>query len=123
MYSATHYTKTLDYAVQNAWIAIAVIFIVELIYDIVRGIYAVGLSRLITLVVYTVVLGFGTVIIAILFLIYGHKMYRRLKLFSRNERTKQITMKRVRDHFHFSSLLISLCLFLPLFIHYTEIRK
>lgn len=95
MYSATHYTKTLDYAVQNAWIAIAVIFIVELIYDIVRGIYAVGLSRLITLVVYTVVLGFGTLIIAILFLIYGHKMYRRLKLFSRNERTKQITMKRI----------------------------
>jgi hypothetical protein len=95
MYGATRYTKALDYAVRSAWIAIGVIFIVELVYDIVRAIYAVGIYRLISLIIYTIIVGIGTMTIAILFLIYGQKMYRRLKLFSTNERTRQINMKKV----------------------------
>lgn len=96
MYRATRYTKALDYAVRCAWVAIGVIFVVELVYDVVRAIYAVGIYRFISLIIYTIVLGVGTLTVAILFLIYGRKMYHRLKLFSTNERTRQINMKRVR---------------------------
>jgi len=80
-YNAIRYTKVLDYAVRNAWIAIVVVFTVEFAYDTIHGIYAVGTIRSIMLAIYTFVFVVGVLILAILFLTYGQKLYRRMKNF------------------------------------------
>jgi hypothetical protein len=95
MYNATQYTKALRYVVRSAWIAIGVVFIVELTYDIIFGIYSVGVIRLITLSIYTTVLGLGILVLAILFLIYGRKMYRRLREFKNSKQSKKNKMRKI----------------------------
>jgi hypothetical protein len=95
MYNATCYIKTLIYVVRIAWIAIAIVFIVEIAYDIVTGIFSVGFIRMISLSIYTVVLGLGILVIAILFLIYGRKMYHRLKSFNDIAKTNKHQMKKI----------------------------
>jgi hypothetical protein len=99
IYNATCYTKALDRAVRIAWIVIPVVFVLQLIYDIIRGIYGAGVIRLIILSVYTAVFALGTLTVSILFLIYGRKMYRRLKRFSPPQEAKK-KMKRVHTYIH-----------------------
>jgi anaerobic C4-dicarboxylate transporter len=56
----------------------------------------VGIIRLIVLSIYTSVLGLGVLFIAILFLIYGHKLYHRLKKFEKNnDPTRSRNMKKL----------------------------
>jgi hypothetical protein len=95
MYSATQYMRSLKYAVRSAWVAIGVVFVVEVVYDVVRGLFSVGPIRLITLSIYTVVLGIGILTVAILFLIYGRKIYNRLKKFENRDPSTKINMKKI----------------------------
>jgi hypothetical protein len=111
MYNATHYTKTLKYVIRSAWIAIAVVFVVELTYDIITGFYSVGVIRMITLSIYTVVLGLGILVIAILFLIYGRKMYRRSKKLQDTKQSKKSKMKKVDMFAKITSISIIVLIF------------
>jgi chromate transport protein ChrA len=102
MYRATQYTKGLNNAIRFGWIAIIVIFVVEFVYDLVRGFFAAGILRLIVLAVYTAVLAIGTLIVVILFLSYGQKMYRRLKIFNSKfgDTKKEKKMRKVQFTLH-----------------------
>lgn len=102
MYRATQYTKGLNNAIRFGWIAIIVIFVVEFVYDLVRGFFAAGILRLIVLAVYTAVLAIGTLIVVILFLSYGQKMYCRLKIFNSKfgDTKKEKKMRKVQFTLH-----------------------
>jgi hypothetical protein len=95
MYKATQYMRSLKYALRSAWIAIGVVFGVEVVYDVVRGLFSVGPIRLITLSIYTVVLGVGILTVAILFLVYGRKIYNRLKKFENRDPSTKNNMKKI----------------------------
>jgi hypothetical protein len=103
--NAIRYIKVLDYAVKNAWIAIVVVFTVEFAYDTLRGIYAVGTIRLITLAIYTFVFVVGLIILAILFLTYGQKLYRRMKNFGTTKERQSNNLEKFNVFAKTSSIL------------------
>lgn len=93
-YNATRYTKTLKHAIRISWILIAVVFVVELTFDMLQGFLGGGVLFSILLAIYILVLGIGILVIAILFLIYGRRMTRRLKTFSNIKSTNKRAMKK-----------------------------
>jgi len=77
-YNALNYQKALDRVFRHAWVVITILFIVEFTYDLLNGFYGAGTVDFITLAVYIAFVGLGTLTLAILFLIYSRKLYRRL---------------------------------------------
>jgi hypothetical protein len=61
---------------------IVVVFVVQLAFDLVAGFYGVGTVRVIFTTIHSLIVGVGALIISILFLIYSHKLYQRLKSMS-----------------------------------------
>jgi hypothetical protein len=94
-YNAVNYQRTLDRVFRHAWIVIVVVFVVELANDLVFGFYGVGVPFFIVVGIYILILGIGALVISFLFLIYSHKLYRRLKALSHIQKLQQKNMDRV----------------------------
>jgi hypothetical protein len=94
-YNAVNYQRTLDRVFRHAWILIVVVFVVQLAYDLVAGFYGVGAVRVIFTTIHNVILGAGSLLISILFLIYSHKLYQRLKSMSHIQKVQMKNIDRV----------------------------
>jgi hypothetical protein len=106
-YNAVNYQRTLDRVFRHAWIVIVVVFVVQLANDLVFGFYGVGVPFLIILGIYSFIVGIGALVISILFLIYSHKLYRRLEALNQIRNLQQKNMDRVLYKF----LILLCCLF------------
>jgi ABC-type bacteriocin/lantibiotic exporter with double-glycine peptidase domain len=104
LYNAVNYQRTLDRVFRHAWIAIVVVFVIQLVNDLILGFYSVGV--LLVLGIYLSIVGIGAILISILFLIYSHKLYRRLQALSHVQKLHHKNIDRV-----LCKSLIFLCLF------------
>lgn len=94
-YNATNYNKTLDRVFRYGWIAIVSLFVAEFVYDLINGFYGVGNIFWTTMIVYVVVIGVGALTLSILFLVYSHKLYHRLKSFKNEKLNQRKNLKKV----------------------------
>jgi hypothetical protein len=102
-YNAVNYQRTLDRVFRYAWILIVVVFIVQLAYDLVAGFFGGGAIRIIFTVINSLIVGVGAILISILFLIYSHKLYRRLQALSH---IQNVQMKNIDRVLHKYSILL-----------------
>jgi hypothetical protein len=118
MYRATRNSESLvSKFVKYIWALMGLVFVVQVIYDVIRAIFAAGQGRTVALsrslsiafskysnvnlsnlVVYFAIAIICSLFVSIVFLVYGRLLYRRLIKFKDQDPSRQKKINKVRSY-------------------------
>jgi hypothetical protein len=107
MYSSTKNSEQfVSKLIKYIWIMMGVVLAVEVTYDVIRALYAVGAARTTALIVYFVIVAVAGLVSSIGFLVYGRLLYKRLSKFREHDPTRQSKLNKVMRFTSAASIII-----------------
>jgi low affinity Fe/Cu permease len=107
MYRATRNSESLvSKFVKYIWALMGLVFVVQVIYDVIRAIFAAGQGRTVALIVYFAIAIICSLFVSIVFLVYGRLLYRRLIKFKDQDPSRQKKINKVTRFTTTASIIV-----------------
>jgi hypothetical protein len=104
--SAKNAEQFITKLIKYIFVLMALVLCVQITYDVIRAIYAAGQARTIALIVYFTFAIVASVAAAIIFLVYGRLLYRRLSKFREHDPTRQAKIDKVMKFTTAASIVV-----------------